>query len=357
MKIEKTTFGRLPDGTTADLFTLRNTNKLTAKITNYGGIVVSLRVPDKGDNFEDVVLGFDSLAGYLDDIYLQESPFFGAIIGRFGNRIAGGKFNLEGAEYTLATNDRPNHLHGGEKGFDKVVWEAEEVYEEEAVGLRLHYLSQDGEEGYPGKLSVSVTYMLTNKNELQITYLAETDKTTIINLTQHSYFNLSGNVKKRILGHQLMLNADAFIPVDDSMIPTGEIKGVEGTPFDFRDPKEIGPAVHTENEQLRRGQGFDHCFVLKEKERGLRLAASVFEPDSRRYLEVFTQEPGVQFYTGNHLTGALVGKEGIKYLPHSGLCLETQHFPDAPNQPQFPSVELRPGEVYESKTVFKFSVK
>ncbi|WP_017730218.1 aldose epimerase family protein [Nafulsella turpanensis] len=356
MKIEKTPFGKLADGTPVDLFTLWNA-ELRVKIMNYGGTVVSLMAPDKEGKLKDVVLGFDSLSDYLSDAYRQESPFFGAIIGRFGNRIAGGKFSLNGNDYTLATNDGPNHLHGGEKGFDKVLWQAEEVYEEEGLGLRLSYVSEDGEEGYPGRLRVEVTYMLTNKNELQITYRAETDKATIVNLTHHSYFNLAGDAKKDILDHELMLPADTFIPVNASMIPTGELQPVGGTPFDFRTPEAIAPKMKADNKQLTYAKGFDHCFVLNGKPKELKLAASVFEPDSRRLLEVYTSEPGVQFYTGNNLTGALTGKEGRKYLPHSGLCLETQHFPDAPNQPAFPSAELWPGEQYQSRTIFKFSVK
>ena len=357
MKIEKEPFGELSDGTPVSLFTLSNANKMVVKITNYGGIVTSVVVPDNKGNFEDVVLGFNSLADYLNESYRKESPFFGGIIGRFGNRIAGGKFNLDGTPYTLATNDEPHHLHGGNKGFDTVVWQPEEVYGEEGIGLRLQYVSADGEEGYPGTLKVYVTYLLTNKNELQISYEAETDKATIVNLTNHSYFNLSGNVKKSILDHQLMLNADTFIPVDASMIPTGALQPVKDTPFDFRSPETIGPKMKSEDEQLRYGKGFDHCFVLNGKPGEVKLAASLFEPDSRRLLEVFTREPGVQFYTGNHLTGALVGKEGATYFPHSGLCLETQHFPDAPNQPKFPSAVLRPGEPYQTETTYKFSVK
>ena len=357
MKIEKEPFGELPDGTAVSLFTLTNTNKVVVKITNYGGIVTAVVVPDKEGHFEDVVLGFNTLAGYLTESYRKESPFFGGIIGRFGNRIAGGKFSLDGTSYTLPTNNGPNHLHGGNKRFDTVVWQAEEVHDEEGIGLRLRYVSADGEEGYPGTLQVQVTYMLRNTNELQITYEAETDKATIVNLTNHAYFNLSGNVKKGILDHQLMLNADEFIPVDASMIPTGVLQPVKETPFDFRDSETIGPKMRSEDEQLRRGKGFDHCFVLKGKPGEMKLAASLFEPDSRRFLEVFTREPGVQFYTGNHLTGALQGKEGATYFPHSGLCLETQHFPDAPNQPKFPSAVLRPGERYQTETIYKFSVK
>lgn len=357
MKIERTPFGKLANGTPVSLFTLTNANKMVVKITNYGGIVTSVVVPDKEENFEDVVLGFNALADYLKESYQKESPFFGGIIGRFGNRIAGGKFSLDGTTYTLATNDGAHHLHGGNKGFDRVLWQAEEVYGEEGAGLRLKYESADGEEGYPGRLMVTVTYMLTDNNELQITYEAETDRATIVNLTHHSYFNLSGDVKKNILDHQLMLNADKFIPVDASMIPTGDLQPVKGTPFDFTVPETIGPKMESEHEQLRYGKGFDHCYVLNGKPGGMKPAASLFEPDSRRFLEVFTREPGIQFYTGNHLTGSLRGKEGVSYVPHSGLCLETQHFPDAPNQPEFPSTVLRPGERYQTETIYKFSVK
>ncbi len=357
MKIEKQSFGKLANGVPVNLFTLCNANGLKVKITNYGGIVVSVMVPDKEGKFEDVVLGLDSLEDYLAKTYQEESVYFGAIIGRFGNRIAKGKFTLDGKEYTLATNNGPHHLHGGDRGFDKALWLAEEVYEDDGVGLSLYYVSEDGEEGYPGRLRVNVFYMLTNKNELQISYSAETDKATIVNLTNHSYFNLSGNRGKSILEHELLLNADKFVPVDSSMIPKGRLQPVEGTPFDFRAREAIGPKMKTEHEQLSYGKGFDHCFVLNGEAGGLKFAASVFEPDSSRFMEVFTTEPGIQFYTGNFLSRKIEGKGSVNYFPHAGLCLETEHFPDAPNQPSFPSVELRPGEVYQSQTVYKFSIK
>lgn len=357
MKIEKTDFGKLEDGTLVSLFTLTNAEGVEVKITNYGGIITSFRVPDKDGIMEDVVLGFDSLEGYTSDTYLKSGPYFGALIGRYGNRIAKGKFKLDGQEYDLATNNDPNHLHGGLKGFDKVVWEAEEVQNEEGVGVKLHYVSKDMEEGYPGNLTVDVVYTLTNDNELKIDYKATTDKKTIVNLTNHSYFNLTGNVKRDILNHKLMINADEFIPVDETLIPTGEIRSVSGTPFDFTSPVAVGKRIEEDNEQLKFGQGYDHCWVINGKEGEMRLAATVYDPNSRRFMEVYTTEPGIQFYSGNFLNGALTGKGGVVYEHRYGLALETEHFPDSPNQPDFPSVELNPGETYHTQTAYKFSIK
>jgi aldose 1-epimerase len=357
MKVSKTDFGRLENGTAVDLYTLTNENGVEVKITNYGGTVTSLKVPDKEGRLEDVVLGFDSIDGYRSEVYLQEGPYFGALIGRYGNRIANGRFTLDGVEYELATNNGPNHLHGGIQGFDKVVWEAEEFESEEGVGVKLQYVSEDGEEGYPGKLAVDVVYLLTKDNELEIDYKATTDKTTIVNLTNHSYFNLTGNAKRDILAHEVMIKADKFVPVDETLIPTGELKDVEGTPFDFTESTAVGKRIEDENKQLEYGKGYDHCWVLNGEDGEMRLAATVHEPTSGRLMEVFTTEPGIQFYTGNFLNGKLTGKNGVAYQQRYGLCLETEHFPDSPNQPHFPSVELRPEETYQTKTTYKFSVK
>lgn len=357
MKVIKTDFGSLEDGTPVDLYTLSNENGVEIKITNYGGTILSLKVPDKEGKLEDVVLGFDSIADYRSDVYLQEGPYFGALIGRYGNRIANGKFTLDGVEYELATNNGPNHLHGGIQGFDKVVWEAEKLESEEGVGLKLHYVSEDGEEGYPGQLSVDVVYLLTPDNELEIDYKATTDKATIVNLTNHSYFNLTGNAKRDILAHEVMINADKFVPVNETLIPTGELKEVEGTPFDFTEPTAVGKRINDKNEQLEYGKGYDHCWVLNGEKGEMKVAATVHEPNSGRFMEVFTTEPGIQFYTGNFLNGKLTGKNGVAYQQRYGLCLETEHFPDSPNQPRFPSVELRPEETYQTKTTYKFSVK
>lgn len=357
MNITKTSFGELDDGTPVALYTLTNKNGVEVKITNYGGIVISLKVPDKEGNIEDVVLGFDSLAGYRSDVYLQEGPYFGALIGRYGNRIAEGRFTLDGQEYELATNNGPNHLHGGLKGFDNVVWEAEEFKNENEVGVKLHYQSQDMEEGYPGKLDVNVTYTLTDDDELNIEYMATTDKKTVVNLTNHSYFNLTGNAKRDILGHKVMINADAFVPVDETLIPTGELRSVEGTPFDFTEPVAVGQRIEADNEQLIYGKGYDHCWVLNGDAGEMKLAATVYEPNSGRFMEVFTTEPGIQFYSGNFLNGNLTGKGGVTYQQRFGLCLETEHFPDSPNQPDFPSVVLDPNETYRTKTTYKFAAK
>lgn len=353
LSIQSESFGKTQQGEAVDLYTLTNANGTEAKITNYGGIVVSLKVPDKNGKIEDVVLGFDSLSGYL-----QGHPFFGAIVGRYGNRIAKGKFTLDGQEYTLATNNGPNHLHGGIEGFDKKVWKAEEVKTDSAAGLRLTYQSQDMEEGYPGTLDVEVVYTLRNDDALAIDYKATTDKKTIVNLTNHSYFNLTGNAKRDILDHVVMINASHFIPVDSTLIPLGEIRSVEGTPFDFEQPTRVGERIdHTDNRQIAFGGGYDHCWVLDKEGKGINLAATVYEPESGRFMEVLTTEPGVQFYTGNFLDGSLTGKGGVAYKKRYGLCLETEHYPDTPNQPDFPSVELNPGETYQTTTVYKFSVK
>ncbi len=353
MNVEKQPFGSV-DGKQVDLYTLTNKNGLVAKITNYGGIVTELWTPDRDGRLGDIVLGFDTLEEYLE----KKPPYFGAIIGRYGNRIGKGRFTLDGKTYTPATNDGENHLHGGVKGFDKVVWDAEPFRTNKAVGLRLRYLSKDMEEGYPGNLDTTVTYTLTNDNELRIDYKATTDKPTVVNLTNHSYFNLDGQGNGSILDQQLMINADAFTPVDSGLITTGEIRPVKGTPMDFTRPTPIGARVDDPDQQLKYGGGYDHNWVLNKKKPGeMTLAARVVGPDSGRVMEVWTEEPGVQFYCGNFLDGTLVGKDGKAYNHRYGFCLETQHFPDSPNKPSFPSVVLRPGETYETTTIHKFSVK
>ena len=349
--ITKAAFGQTKEGEAADLYTLTNSNGMIVQITNYGGIVTSIIVPDKDGNMEDVVLGFDNL-----DQYLEEHPYFGALIGRYGNRIAKGKFSLDGQDYNLAINNIGNHLHGGIQGFDKVVWTAEAI-EGEEVGLKLNYLSKDMEEGYPGNLDVEVIYTLSNEDELRIDYKATTDKKTVVNLTNHSYFNLTGNAKRDILGHQLVLNADRFVPVDETLIPTGELAEVKGTPFDFNTPAAVGARINEEDTQLIRGGGYDHCWVLNRSGEGMSLVGSVYDPMSGRFMEAFTTEPAVQFYCGNFLDGTLSGKKGAVYKYRYGLCLETEHYPDSPNQPDFPSTELNPGETYATSTAYKFSVK
>lgn len=347
--IQKENYGTTADGEQVELFTLTNAKGMEVKIITYGGRITSLKAPDKTGDLENVVLGFDSLEQYTKD-----NPFFGALIGRFGNRIAKAKFSLDGKEYGLAQNDGENHLHGGERGFDKVVWNAEEAGDN---ALKLTYTSEDMEEGYPGTLETTVVYTLKEDNSLDVEYKATTDKTTIVNLTQHAYFNLSGNFSEDILDHKVKINADEFLPVDETLIPTGELKEVAGTPFDFREAKTIGKHIEQKNEQLERGLGYDHCWVLNDQDSGVRFAASAYHEESGRMLEVFTNEPGIQFYTGNFLDGTLpqVNNEG-NYGYRSGFCLETQHYPDSPNQEGFPSVVLKPGETYSSKTSFKFSV-
>lgn len=334
------------------LYTLRNKSGMEARITNYGGIVVSLLVPDKSNKPGDVVLGYDSLSSYL-----KATSYFGAIVGRYGNRIGKARFTLEGKEYALNVNDGHNTLHGGLKGFDKVVWEADESTSATQPSLSLSYLSRDGEEGFPGSLKATVVYTLTDSNELRIDYTASTDKPTVLNLTHHSYFNLAGAGNGDILSHELLLNADRFTPIDSGIITTGELKPVEGTPMDFRTPTAIGARIGVKDDQLRFGRGYDHNWVLNRTGEGLSLAARVSEKTSGRVMEVWTTEPGVQFYTGNFLDGTAIGKGGKAYAYRTGLCLETQHFPDSPNKPAFPTTVLRPGEKFTSTTVYKFSVQ
>lgn len=339
-------FGHAPDGTEVRLFTLRNAHGVRATITNYGGILTSLLVPDRAGQLGDVVLGFDNLADYL-----RESPYFGALIGRYGNRIARGRFPLDGNEYQLATNDGPNHLHGGQRGFDKVVWQATPGASAAGQTLTLHYLSPDGEEGYPGNLAVTVVYTLTHDNALRIDYTATTDQATPVNLTNHSYFNLSAGQVKDVLAHELTLNADSYTVVDDELIPTGELRPVAGTPLDFRQPHAIGARLAQVPGPPP--AGYDHNWVLAGD--GMRPVARVYEPVSGRTMEVCTDQPGLQFYSGNQLDGRLTGKNGQVYGPHAGLCLETQHFPDSPNHPRFPSTILRPGQTLRTSTILAFS--
>ncbi|HEX4574232.1 MAG TPA: aldose epimerase family protein [Gemmatimonadales bacterium] len=345
-------FGHTPNGTAVELFTLTTGRGMEVRAMTYGGIIVSLRVPDRAGHLDDVVLGYDRL-----DDYVRNSPYFGAIVGRYGNRIARGQFTLGGTVYRLATNNGPNHLHGGVRGFDKLVWGAEPFQRGDTVGVVFRHTSPDGDEGYPGTLTAAVTYTVTEQGELIVDYSARTDNPTPVNVTQHSYFNLAGDARRDILDHQLTIAADSFTPVDSTLIPTGAIVPVAGTPFDFRAPVAIGARIEQSDEQLRRGQGYDHNFVLNRRGPGLMHAASVFEPTTGRVLDVFTTEPGVQFYSGNFLDGSITGKGGRVYRHRYGLCLETQHFPDSPNHPTFPSTILRPGAAYQSRTVFRFSVR
>nr|WP_229203407.1 aldose epimerase family protein [Dyadobacter jejuensis] len=349
--ISKEEFGLTPEGKMAELYTLTNGNGMVVNITNYGGIVTKILVPDREGTFADVVLGFDSLAPYL-----AGHPFFGALVGRYGNRIAKGRFELDGNDYQLPINNGPNSLHGGLKGFDKVIWEVQEVKSDSVVGLELHYTSQDGEEGFPGTLKVTVNYTLTNDNALTIGYKATTDKPTVVNLTNHSYFNLTG-LKEDIMGQEVSILADSIVSVDETLIPTGELMAVEGTPFDLRKPTMVKKGIDQDSDpQIKIGGGYDHCWVINRQAPGMIKIATVRDPASGRFMEVFSTEPGVQFYTANFLDGRLKGK-GVTYGKRFGLCLETQHFPDSPNQPQFPSTVLRPEQEYHSSTSYRFSIQ
>jgi aldose 1-epimerase len=349
-------FGKLADGRPVHLYTLKNASGLIAEISDYGGIVVSLRVPDRAGHSADVALGFNTLAEYQ-----EKYPYIGAIIGRVGNRIAHGKFSLDGKTYTLVTNNNPGgmpcQLHGGIKGFDKVLWTAESAQRDGEPALRLRYLSVDGEEGYPGNLQVEVLYSVTKDNGLRIDYTATTDRATPVNLTNHSYFNLRGEGEGTILDHELTLHASRYTPVNAGLIPTGELAPVAGTPLDFTQPHKIGERIGVENEQLKRGLGYDHNFVIDGANGELRSAAMVHEPTTGRVMEVLTTEPGIQFYSGNFLDGKSNGKSGRPHAYRTGFALETQHFPDSVNQPNFPSIILRPGQTYRTTTVYRFSAK
>ena len=346
-------FGRTSDGQVVELFTLRNSHGIEVRLTNYGGIITTLRTPDRSGRLDDIVLGYDSLNGYL-----RNSPYFGAIVGRYGNRIAHGRFTLDGTTYRLAVNNGPNSLHGGLRGFDKVVWNAKPFRNEEGNGVALDYTSAHMEEGYPGTLRATVTYTLTQNDQLIVDYRATTDKPTPVNLTQHTYWNLAGDGTRDILGHELTLDADFMTPVDSTLIPTGEISPVAGTPFDFRRPMPIGARIdQRQNTQIRYGGGYDHNFVLiRGATDGLVHAARLAEPTTGRTLDIFTTEPGIQFYSGNFLDGTITGKAGHVYRYRYGLALETQHYPDSPNHPNFPSTILRPGQQYRSRTIFAFGV-
>lgn len=348
--VDKTSFGKTQDGKAVELYTLTNDKGASVKFIAYGGIITEINVPDRWGRVGNVVLGFKDLADYE-----AKNPYFGALIGRYGNRIGGAKFSLDGTQYQLAANNGPNSLHGGKKGFDKVVWTVEPQTDASGAAAKLSYTSKDGEEGYPGTLTVQVVYTLTNDNELRIDYEAKTDKPTVVNLTSHSYFNLAGDGTGGIGDHILTINADRYTPVDATLIPTGELASVAGTPFDFRQGMPIGARIRSGTQQMVYGRGYDHNFVLNRSGDGLSLAARVYEPRSGRIMEISTTEPGLQFYSGNFLDSTLVGPTGAQYRQTDGFCLETQHFPDSPNKPDFPTTVLKPGETLKSTTIHKFS--
>ena len=352
VNIDKKPFGVTKDGIDINQYILKNSNGMQISVINYGGIITSWKAKDRDGSYEDIVLGFDNLSDYE-----SSSPYFGALIGRYGNRIKEGKFSLDGVDYTLEVNNGENHLHGGVKGFDKVIWEVEKEVKESSASLILRHISTDMEEGYPGNLDVKVIYTLTNDDELKVRYEAETDKKTIVNLTQHSYFNLSANLSRDILAHQITIDADSFLPVDKTLIPSGELRGVEGTPFDFRKPKRVGDDINEDYTQLTFGNGYDHCWVLNNQNVGVRFVASAYDTLSGRSLEIFSDQPGIQFYSGNFLDGTLKSKDGGNYEFRSGFCLETQHYPNSPNHESFPSVILNPGEKYNTETIFRFSTR
>jgi aldose 1-epimerase len=346
--VDKTEFGKLPDGTLIEAYMLQNSQGASAKVITYGATLTELHVADKNGEMGDVVLGFDNIEGYLG-----QHPYFGGTIGRYGNRIAKGKFALDGKEYDLFLNNGPNSLHGGQVGFNRRVWKAEELKDKDGAAVRFSYLSKDGEENYPGNLQVSVTYTLTNTNELKLQYSAETDKDTVLNITNHSYFNLSGTDTGNILKYILYINADKYTPVDSTLIPTGELAAVAGTPLDFLKPTEIGARIA----EIKEIGGYDHNYILNGKAGTLRVAAKVTDPESGRVMEVLTTEPGVQFYSAIGLNGSIKGKGGVGYEKYGAICLETQHFPDSPNRSNFPSTELKPGTKFHSETIYKFSAK
>jgi len=351
-QVKKQSYGKMPDGTPVDLYLLTNTNGMEAHLATYGGAVVSLTAPDRQGKFADVVLGMDTVDGYRN-----QAAFLGALIGRYGNRIGGAKFTLEGKTYRLPANDGPNTLHGGPLGFDKRVWQAREVHSAEGPAVEFTYVSKDGEEGFPGTLTAKVVYTLTNKNELKIDYTATTDKPTVVNLTNHSYFNLAGAGEGDILGHQVRIYASRFTPVDATLIPTGELRAVKGTPFDFTKATAIGARINNDDEQLKFGKGYDHNWVLDKTGAGMTEAAEVYEAKTGRAMQVWTTEPALQFYTGNFLDGTIHGKGGKAYQRRGAFCMETQHYPDSPNHPAFPSTELKPGATYHTTTVYRFSAR
>ena len=350
--ITKADFGKTSEGQAVEIYTLHNSKGAEARIMTYGGIVQSLSMPDKNGKFADVVLGYDNLQGYID-----KTPYFGALIGRYGNRIGGAKFKLEGNTYTLATNNGPNTLHGGLKGFDKVVWTAKPSVGIRGPQLVLAYFSKDGEEGFPGNLEVTAIYTLTEDNELKLEFAATTDRPTVVNLTHHSYFNLAGQGNGDILGHIVYINSDKTTPVDSGLITTGEFKSVDGTPFDFRKPAAIGARINDPDTVLQYGPGYDHNWVVNKPLGQFGLQARVVEPTSGRVMEVWSDEPGLQFYAGNFLDGTLKGKGGVAYQIHTGFCMEPQHYPDSPNKANFPSVELKPGQTFHNTIVYKFSAE
>ena len=354
LKIDKQSFGKTTDGQEVFLYTLKNASGMEVKITNYGGTIQSIRVPDHDKKFDDVVLGFENVEGYQQP---KNTSYFGALIGRYGNRVAKGEFQLSGKLYHLPTNDGPNTLHGGLKGFNAKVWDARPMHTVDGPALELRYLSKDGEEGFPGNLSVTVRYTLDKKNGLHIDYSATTDAQTVLNLTNHSYFNLSGAGQPSILKDRLTLDADHYTPVDDTLIPTGKVEDVGGTPFDFRHGVEIGSRINKDDEQLKLGKGYDHNFVLNRKGDLSVVAAKVEDPASGRVLEVYTDQPGIQFYTGNFLDGSVSGGIGGAYVYRSALCLETQHYPDSPNHANFPTAVLEPGQTFHSTTIFRFKTE
>jgi len=348
----KTAFGKLPDGSAVFRYALANRSGMTAEIIDYGATVTSLRVPGRSGKIDDVVLGYDSLQGYHDGTF-----YFGAVVGRYGNRIGKGRFPLDGKQYQLTINDGENHLHGGKHGFNKVLWEARILSDSAEPSLQLRYVSRDGEEGYPGTLTLSVAYTLTDRNELRVDYEGTTDRPTILNPTQHSYFNLSGSFANTILGHRLTIEADSITPVNKGLIPTGQVVPVANTPMDFRSAAAVGARIGEPNAQLAFGRGYDHNWVLKNYSGRVRKAAELYEPVSGRLMTVFTDQPGLQFYSGNFLDGTAKGKNGVAYQHRTGLCLEAQAFPDAPNKPQFPPATLRPGQTYHQTTLYQFSTR